>query len=36
MSARRWCVVFVERSTSGSDVCGVERPELRWSKSTIR
>ena len=36
MSAIRWAVVFVERSTTGSAACGVLRPHWRWSNCTMR
>jgi hypothetical protein len=36
MSAMSFAVVLFERSVAGSPTCGVLRPQLRWSNSTIR
>ena len=36
MSAMRCAVVFVDRSTTGSDADGVLAPHWRWSNWTMR
>ena len=36
MSAMRCQVVFADRSAPGSEACGIENPQPRWSNSTMR